>query len=76
MKEFLIATLFAISMLITIVFGLGLIVAIVSLAEPWVGFLFERYDEWVEEIQSGIKLRRMKKKLIKEKLKELINGDD
>ena len=72
MKEFLICTLFALLMLATIVFGLGLIVAIISLAEPWVGFLFERYDEWVEEIQRGIKQRREKKKLIKEKLKELI----
>lgn len=76
MKEFLICTLFAIFILIIIVFSIGLIVAIISLAEPWVGFLFERYDEWAEEIQSGIKLRRMKKKLIKEKLKELIGEEE
>lgn len=72
MKEVIIGTLFSILILAIIAFGLALIVAIISLVAPWVEFLSERYDEWVEEIQRDIKRRREKKKLIKEKLKELI----
>lgn len=76
MKEAIIVILFSVFLLAVIAFGIGIIMATISLVEPWVGFLFERYEEWVEEIQKGLNQRKEKKKLIKEKLKELIKDDE
>lgn len=57
----------------SIVVVIASIMGIVSLIEPWFYFLSDRYYEWVEEIQKNLNRRREKKKLIKEKLKELID---